>query len=300
MALSPLYRLLATIAGLRDTPVESLPPDEARRQFTPGARGPALVMGRPAALASVVDTVIAGVPVRRYVPRAPKPGLIVFFHGGGWVVGDLDSHHIPASHLAAAAGRELVAVHYRRAPEFPFPAAFDDALAVTRHFHDASAGVVVAGDSAGGNLAAAVALELPVQGQLLVYPGTDLAAEAPSYERYATGHVLRRDAVRYYRQAYAPEAAMREDPRCSVLRAPRVPHRVPAYVLLAENDVLHDEGVAYARKLEAAGTPTVLDVVPGVFHGFFNMQALAAGRESLRRAARWLEGCLSEAGSSAR
>ena len=288
MPLSPLYRALAFIAHLRDVPVESLPPAAARARFTPGARGPSVVMGRRAPLEATEDTVIAGIPVRRYVPRERKPGTVVYFHGGGWVVGDLESHDIPASHLADASKREVIAVHYRLAPEHPFPAAWEDALAVTRHLHDASDDVVVAGDSAGGNLAAAMALALPVRAQVLVYPVTELAHEHPSYERYATGHVLRREAMRYYRARYAPTAAQQEDPRASVLRA-TISQRVPAYVLLAENDVLHDEGVAYARALEAAGTPVTLDVVPGVFHGFFNMQALAAGAGALRRAADFID-----------
>lgn len=291
MALSPLYWALAKVSGLISTPVETVAPELARRQFVPGARGPAIVMGQVAPGITLRDDVIEGVPVRRYLPERPKGGRVIYFHGGGWVVGNLDSHDIPVSWLAAKSQREVIAVDYRLAPEHPFPAAYDDCAKVCLAL--AGESFVVAGDSAGGNLSAALASKVGAKAQLLIYPAVDLAAESPSFDRYAEGHVLRRKAVRYYIHSYVPVLDHRFDPRVSPIRRDSLKSEPPAYVLLAENDVLHDEGVAYFEKLKAAGVPSVLDDVPGVFHGFFNMQNLAAGRRALTRAAKWVDQQLS-------
>lgn len=230
--------------------------------------------------------------MRAYRPAsASKDACIVYFHGGGWVVGDLESHDVPCRALADASGLELIAVDYRLAPEHPFPAAIDDALAVTRALAS-SKRVFVAGDSAGGHLAAVVSRRcaadgLALAGQLLMYPVTDCARESASYERYATGHVLSRETMRYFRRSFVPVEAQRDHPDASPLRAPPIV-TCPAYVLLAECDVLVDEGRAYAKKLADEGTPVVLDEVPGVLHAFFSMQGLRPGREAMTRVTAWL------------
>jgi acetyl esterase len=245
-------------------------------------------MGRRAKLAEVRDEELAGVPVRRYVPHGAQPGVLAFFHGGGWVVGDLESHDVPASALAAATRREVVAVHYRLAPEHPYPAALEDCLAVTRAL--AGQRVVVAGDSAGGNLAAAVAnaLGTALAAQVLVYPVTDCAGEHPSYAAYATGHLLTREAMRFYVRSYVPDEARRQEPGCSPLRAPSLRGAPPALVLTAGCDVLRDEGVAYAERLRADGVEVHHTEYPGTVHGFFSMQGLSEGLSAVQQVANWL------------
>ncbi len=255
---------------------------------------PAMLFGRPAAMFAISDERIAEVPVRRFVPTGAHDGVILWFHGGGWVVGDVDSHHIPCRALAEATKRQVISVDYRLAPEHRFPAALDDCLAVTRALAGVHQAVAVAGDSAGGNLAAVVARRFRDEGrklraQLLVYPVTDCGAESPSYERYASGFLLARSTMRYYTREYVPDDATRLSPDVSPLRAASLEGVAPARVVLAECDVLHDEGAAYAEKLRAAGVPTELDEVPGFLHGFFNLQGFPESRAALARAAQWLQ-----------
>lgn len=254
--------------------------------------GPAFVMGSHQKLAAVKDEHLAGVKIRRYVPQAVKPGLLVYFHGGGWVLGDIDSHDSPARGLSIATQREVISVDYRLAPEHRYPAAVDDALAVTRGLA-AQHRVVVAGDSAGGNLAAVVANRCAADGlgltaQVLVYPVTDCAAETPSYALFASGHLLSREAMRYYRSEYVPDEARRHEPDCSPLRAVSLKGAAPSYVLLAGCDVLRDEGRAYAKRLKDEGVDSHLDEVPGVLHGFFSLQGLSEAKSATTRVAQWL------------
>ncbi len=280
------YRLLAVAAARLARPVETVGVAQARRDLRRG--GPAFVMGRRPLLASVSDDRIADVPVRRYVPFGSRTGTLVFLHGGGWVLGDLESHDVLAGRLAAATGRTVIAVDYRLAPEHPYPAAVEDALAVV----DALDGpLVVAGDSAGGNLAAVVSNERRSRfaAQLLVYPVIDCAAERASYETFAEGHFLTRKTMRFFTATYVPDAARRLEPRCSPIHSLSLAGAPPTFVLLAGCDPLRDEGRAYAARLHEEGVDVVLDEVPGTLHGFFSMQGLREGREALERMARWLE-----------
>jgi acetyl esterase len=290
-SLSLKWKLIAWAAS-RAPATETTPPAKARALMRKSTAGPALVMGRHPKLASVRDEQVAGVKVRRYVPEGAKPGLLVYFHGGGWVIGDVDSHESPARGLAVATGREVVSVDYRLAPEHRYPAAFDDSLAVTKVLA-AQQRVVVAGDSAGGNLSAVVANRSAKDGtalaaQVLLYPVTDCVAETASYETFATRHLLTRETMRYFRREYVPDEARRAEPGCSPLRAESLRGVAPAYVLLAGCDVLRDEGRAYAKKLQADGVETHLDEVPGVLHGFFSLQGLSEGRAATARVAQWL------------
>jgi acetyl esterase len=281
------YRAIAFLGARLSPPTHTVPLARARAQMR--NLGPALVMGRRARLAEVTDGEVAGVRVRRYVPHGVQPGLLLFFHGGGWVVGDLESHDVPASALAAALGREVVAVDYRLAPEHPYPAALEDCLAVTRAL--SARRPVVAGDSAGGNLAAAVAQALggePLTAQVLIYPVTDCAAEHPSYAEYATGHLLTAEGMRHYVRTYLPDPARRSEPGCSPLRAPSLRGLPPALVLTAGCDVLRDEGVAYAERLRAEGVEVHHAEYPAALHGFFNMQGLPEGVSAVQHVARWL------------
>lgn len=259
-----------------------------RAEFLKAAAGPSFLTGGRPKLAQIGDDIIEGVRVRRYRPHDARPGTVVFFHGGGWTVGDLDSYDVLAGTLAALSGHEVVSVDYRLAPENPYPAAFDDAVAVTRAM--AAAGpVAVAGDSAGGNLAAAVANRVPVLGQLLMYPVLDCANESASYEAYATGHILTREGIRAYRRNYVPEPRRRTEPDASPLLAPSLDRTPPAYLIVAECDVLRDESLAYAERLRQAGRPVTVDIVPGVLHGFLSLLGLSEAQAALSRGSEWLD-----------
>jgi acetyl esterase len=253
---------------------------------------PDFIFGTAASMASVSDSRLSGVPVRRYVPEGSLDGVIVYAHGGGWVVGDLDSHDKVARALAKASRHEVVAVDYRLAPEHRFPAGLEDCLAVTRTLAATHHTIAVAGDSSGGNLAAVVAQtfareQRPLRAQLLIYPVTECVTEGESYEQWAEG-LLTRERMRYYRREYVPDEALRADPAVSPLRAQSFERLAPAYVLLARCDVLYDEGLAYAAKLKAAGVPTELEIVPAMMHGFFNLLGFEQTRAAMNRAGAWL------------
>ncbi len=285
------WRAIAWLAAL-GPPTEQTEPAKARAAMRKATAGPAFLVGRHPELASVRDERLAGVKVRRYLPEGAKPGVLVYFHGGGWVIGDVDTHDSPARGLAVATGREVVSVDYRLAPEHRYPAAFDDALAVTQALA-AQQRVAVAGDSAGGNLAAVVANRCAQDGialaaQVLLYPVTDCAAETRSYEEFSKGFLLSRETMRYFRREYVPEEARRAEPECSPLRASSLKGVAPGYVLLAGCDVLRDEGRAYAKRLQADGVETQLDEVPGVLHGFFSLQGFREGKAAKTRVAQWL------------
>ncbi len=238
-------------------------------------------------IGAVRDLPVGDRPGRLYTPTvAPRDrtGLLVFFHGGGFVYGDLDSHDAPCRFLAERAGVRVLAVDYRRAPEHPFPAAYDDAVASVRWaFENAeSLGVdpdriAVGGDSAGGNLAAgaaiAAALEgLPLAFQLLVYPLTDATHETRSMDLFADlGLYLTRGYIDVAESSYLPDLRDRTDPRVSVLFEKIPEGLAPAYLATAGFDPLRDEGEAYARLLSEAGVPVELRRFPDLIHSFFNV-----------------------------
>jgi acetyl esterase len=212
-----------------------------------------------------------------------QPAL-VFLHGGGWVIGDLESHDQVCRALANAARSIVAAVDYRLAPEHKFPAAVDDAIAATRWIADNAARLgidakrlAVGGDSAGGNLAAVVSLDArdrggpPLVFQLLVYPGTDMALDQPSHWRHADQLPLRRTTMQWFVRNYLRDAADVRDWRASPLRAASFERLPPALVVTAGFDPLHDEGEAYAQALSAAGVPVALKRFDGQIHGFLNM-----------------------------
>jgi acetyl esterase len=213
----------------------------------------------------------------------PQPGLI-YFHGGGWVIGDLESHDQVCRALANAARLIVIAVDYRLAPESRFPAAVADALAATRWIaeHAAVLGVdrdklAVAGDSAGGNLAAVVALAArdaagpPIGAQLLIYPVTDMSRERASHRRHADQLPLTRGALRWFLDHYIADARDREDWRASPLCAAHFRELAPALVITAGFDILSDEGDAYAEALKSAGVRVTHAQFAGQIHGFLSM-----------------------------
>ena len=215
------------------------------------------------------------VAVRAYRPVMDEtlPAL-VFFHGGGWTIGDLDTHDVLCRQLALGARCAVFSVDYRLAPEYPFPAAVEDCFAATRYVAENARqlkirGLAVGGDSAGGNLAATVALLARDGGapridfQLLIYPATDQRCATPSHERNGQGYLLTSDAIRYFRRAYLPNEKDWTDWRASPLLARSHANLPPALVITAGYDPLLDEGRAYAERLKAAYRE-----YPDMVHGF--------------------------------
>ena len=228
------------------------------------------------------------IPLRSYRPLhaghdAALPAL-VYFHGGGWVIGDLETHDVLCRELANQSGCAVIAVDYRLAPEHRFPAAVDDALAATRWIHaNASAlridarRIAVGGDSAGGNLAAVVALaardagDLPLAFQLLVYPVTDQRRSAPSHTGNGQGYLLTREAISYYHDHYLGDTSHDLDWRASPLLHASHAGLPPAFVVTAGYDPLRDEGLQYAQKMSADGSFATLVNFERQVHGFILM-----------------------------
>ena len=259
----------------------------------------------PAALppmAAVDDVEVGGVPARVYRPHAGTPApTVVYLHGGGFVIGDLDTHDVTARILALDVGAVVVSVDYALAPEHPFPAGLDDAWSA---FRDVASRVgdfggdpdrlVVAGDSAGANLAAVTAIRARDEGvalaaQLLAYPTVDPGGEYPSRTENADGYFLTADDMAWFSAQYlgvpvdSAEAHERaKDPRVAPLLAPTLAGVAPAVIATAQYDPLRDEGAAYARALEAAGVTVWHRTFPGMIHGFYGTPLpgpLAATRE---------------------
>jgi acetyl esterase len=218
--------------------------------------------------------------LRVYRPVAGEtlPAL-VYFHGGGWTIGDVDTHDVLCRQLALGARCVVVSVDYRLAPEHPFPAAVDDCFAATRYVAGNAAKLkigrmAVGGDSAGGNLAATVALLARDQGgpalafQLLIYPATDQRCATPSHERNGEGYLLTRDGIEFFRRAYLPNRQDWLDWRASPLLAKSHADLPPALVITAGYDPLLDEGRAYAERLRAAGVEAAYREFADMVHGF--------------------------------
>lgn len=235
------------------------------------------------------------IPMRLYVPNSagPRPGLLVWYHGGGFVIGSLDSHDAGLRLVADEARCLVLSVDYRLAPEHKFPAAVDDAVAALgwaqEHAADLGADparVAVAGDSAGGNLAAVVAqltraggeLGRPPCFQLLVYPATDLSRSTASHRTLGAGLLLTRRLIDWFVDQYVSSPEEIADPRASPLAARDLSGLAPAAVVVAGFDPLRDEGRAYARRLREAGVPTQLVEHPALVHGFITTTALPAAR----------------------
>ncbi|MFG2876669.1 alpha/beta hydrolase [Streptomyces sp. NPDC048337] len=246
-------------------------------------------------VASVYDAVADGVPVRVYDP-APGAGgrpLVVYLHGGGWVMCGLDTHDALCRRLAAASGAVLVSADYRLAPEHPWPAAPDDALTVLLWARAQAPAlgcdpdrVVVAGDSSGGNLAAVTALRAPelVAGQLLFYPPLDASMGFESVTAYGRGYFHTAAHMAWYWDQYGGDP---DHPHVSPLRAPDLSGLPRTLIVLADCDVLRDEGLAYARRLAEAGVDCAVQLHPAVFHGFLGLP-LQTAATALAGAAAWV------------
>ena len=238
-----------------------------------------------------------------YLPKLAMTGAaaIVYLHGGGWVMCDLDSHDAICRRLSLRTGAVVVSVHYRRAPESPFPAALDDAYAALRWLHARadqhgidSDRIAIAGDSSGGNLAAATAILARDRGgptprcQVLLYPVTDCRLDSPSYQRFArAGGFLTLPKMTWYWEQYRPTGP-RDHPYCAPLRAQLV-GLPPTLLVIAECDPLNYEGHAYARKLEAAGVAVTAREYRSSFHAFFGLaDTFAVAREAEDDVVSWL------------
>jgi acetyl esterase len=283
--LAPEVQLtLALLERLREPRLETLSPSEARqvrRRLT------AVYAGKPVAIGAIRDMEIdATVPLRArhyvaYEPGAPRP-LLVYYHGGGFTYGDLDTHDGVCRMLCRHAGAHVLAIDYRLAPEHPFPAAVEDARAALRwaYANASQLGadphrIGVGGDSAGGNLAAVVSQLAARDGgpapvlQLLIYPATDFTSRRRSRELFGEGFLLTNAEMDWFETNYlGPARAQASDPRASPLLADDLSGLAPAFVVTAAFDPLRDEGEEYAKALQDAGTPATLRRFPGLIHAF--------------------------------
>jgi acetyl esterase len=304
MPLDPQIKaLLDKAAGLPE--VHTLSVAEARAM----AERRIALMAPPPAVGRVAERLVAGpggaLALRLYTPAAPGVHpLLLFFHGSGFVLCSLDTHDGMCRNLCAGAECIVVSVDYRLAPEHKFPAGLEDCVFATRWAaaHAAEFGadpqrLVIAGDSAGGNLAAAAALRLrdegggpPLSGQLLIYPVTDYHTPAtPSYTENAAGYGLTREAMKWFWGHYLSDPGEAANPYAAPLRAEDLAGLPPAFVMTAEYDPLRDEGERYAERLRAAGVPTVLSRRDGVNHGFlFWVGRVDRAGEAMAEACAWL------------
>jgi len=296
MALDPESQRLIDLMAAANRPAwNTLSPKAARELYLslrPVAQGPL-----PAGV-TVVDRTVAGpagqLPVRIYRPASAaadaKLAALVYAHGGGWVFGNLDSHDVLCAQLALEAGIAVFAIDYRLAPEARFPGAFDDVVAGLKWVaaNGPSVGIdparlAVGGDSAGGNLAAAVSIWARDNGgpklhlQLLAYPVTDAVARAESYRRYEDGYGLNAATMEWFFDHYTPDRDARGDWRVSPLRATSLAGLPPALVVTAGYDPLRDEGRAYAFRLQQEGTLADLVEFGGMLHGFLSSPMLLHG-----------------------
>ena len=284
MPLDPrIQGLLEAMAGIEIPPMESLDAPSMRAAFNTPM--PAVQQEAVGAVENLsIATADASLAARLYRPQGGAPrALLVYFHGGGWVIGTLDTHDQTCRLLCNGLQAVVVSVDYRLAPEFPFPIPQQDCFNATAWIaqHRAQLGaaglpLLVGGDSAGGNLAAVVALRardtgLELAGQLLIYPVTNFDFTTESYRNGDNTPMLTTGAMRHFWGMYLKNEADGADPLASPLRAPSLANLAPAYVVTAGYDPLRDEGAAYARALEAAGVRTLHRDCAGMIHGFMSM-----------------------------
>ena len=296
MQLDPaLAELLASLDPSAETPVEEMTPEDARATWKEEM---AAVAGPQRPVKSVTAHEAPGLAgplaVRLYEPEGADGRvlpILVYYHGGGWIRGDLDTHDDVCRYLCHHAGCLVASVDYRLAPEHRFPAALDDCDAATRwvaenaaHLGADSARLAIGGDSAGGNIACGVTLRVRGRGgpaicfQLLIYPATDLAGETKSKRLYSSGYLL--NSMPFYVASYLGPEGDAADPLASPLLAPDLTDLPPAFVLTAGFDPLRDEGEAYARRLKAAGVPTAYRCHEGMIHGFVSITGLIETAEA--------------------
>lgn len=273
---------LDQLKALGALPLHSLTPQQARPVVVADSR----ILGDPEPVGRAEDRKIRGpageIPIRIYTPSGAGPfGVLVYYHGGGWVVCDIETHNNLCCSIANQAECIVVSVEYRLAPEHKYPAAVEDAYAAAEWVFDCagtlggdSRRIALGGDSAGGNLAAVVALKARDKAafrpslQVLIYPVTDFGFHTPSYHANAEGFMLTREDMKWFWGHYLDREEQGAEPCASPLRAGDLGNLPPALVITAEYDPLCDEGEAYAGRLREAGVPVVLSRYEGVIHGF--------------------------------
>jgi acetyl esterase len=278
--------VLRAMARARRTTLQSMSPQDARASYELGAN--VLEIARPV-IASVQDHDMLTRDGQQIVVRLYRPDdatllpALLFFHGGGFVIGSIETHDILCRQVSLLSGCAVLSVNYRLAPEYKFPTADNDAWDALQWLHANAAGLqidaarlAVGGDSAGGTLAASVAIQardagLPLALQLLFYPGCAAHQDTPSHQRFAEGFVLEEAQITWFFNHYVRSRADRDDWRFAPLNAPDVEGVAPAWIGLAELDPLVDEGVMYGDKLRAAGVQVDLEIYRGVTHEFIKM-----------------------------
>ena len=303
----PYYKAIIDAYAAAGRPYfHQVSPVEARAMMRASMAAAPPPVGLPE-LASVTNETIPGphgdIPVRRYKPQGASPGICVFFHAGGWVIGDLDLSDSTCRRLAGAAQCEIVSVEYRKAPEHPFPQPLDDAYAALQWAARQNAGpVLLIGESAGGNLAAACAIRArdengpKVVGQFLAYPVTDHDFQTASYNEVGDNNwLLSRNDMRWFWDQYAPSSAVRANPLLSPLHVANAAGLPPSLIYVAELDPLREEGLAYARKLSDAGVPVATRCDPEMLHGYLSAAgAIPQVAEALAEAGAWIKDRLAE------
>ena len=299
-----IQQVLKVMAELNLKPIEAMTPAEARAQMEATAQSR---KAEPLPVARVEERMVpgpaGGIRLRLYWPNAAAPApVIVYYHGGGHVIGSLDTHDLIARNLCAGTEALVASVDYRMGPEHKFPAAVEDSFAALKwvHAHANELGadpdrIGVHGDSAGANLAAVVALMARDAGtpnlrlQSLVYPVADYGLTGDSYEKFAEGYgLLTRQAMVWFRNHYLRSPRDAEDWRASPIRVATLAGLAPAIVVTAECDVLHDDGERYAEALRRAGVPVEYKEYPGMIHAFFGMVPVVDDAMNAQRAV-WAE-----------
>ena len=303
-----MQAVLDQLAKLGGKPIETLSPAEARQQPSPADAVKALIESQgmratPEAVASVEDSTFAGpggnVAIRIYKPGGAGPlPVVLYVHGGGWVIADLDAYDASPRALANAAQAIVVSTHYRQGPEHKFPAAHDDVLAAyqwvlanAEKLGGDPRRIAVVGESAGGNMAANVAIAARDQGwqaplaQVLVYPVADNDLNSPSYIENANAKPLNKPIIEWFVQHYLSTPEESADPRIALVRQSNLAGLPPATIILAQIDPLRSDGEKYADKLKAAGTPVTVHRYDGVAHEFFGMGAVVDKAKAAQQAA---------------
>ena len=316
--LDPIVRQLLEAAEAEgNPPLESFSPEEARKLAIESLK---LAGGTMEPVHSIENLRIPGpdgeIPIRIYTPDAPAPRpALVYFHGGGWVVCDLDTHEVVCTAMARRAGAVVVAVDYRLAPEHKFPAAVTDSYAATAWVASNAEKlgidpkrISVGGDSAGGNLAAVVSLKSrdedgpAIAFQVMVYPVTDLSSyDTPSYREFGENHYLTKSEMEWFRGHYLRSMEDARDPHASPLLALDLSELPPALIITAECDPLRDEGQAYAKRLEYDGVPVTYTCYAGMIHPFFSLSgAIPQAFDAIQQVANAVANSLSLAPSPGR
>ena len=306
---SATLKFLGQMADHGGKPIHQCTPNEARALSSWLAKlaGPAPEMWR------VVENTVKGVDstvrLRILTPFEYVRGVLVYYHGGGWVTGSMDEYETVARKLAERTSCAVVLVEYRLAPEHRYPAAVNDSYAalewVEKHLSDIAGRdvpLIVVGDGSGGNLAAVAAMRARDRGgpnlalQVLIYPVADADFERPSYLDPENQLLLTRDDMRWYWDHYLPEYSRRAEPDASPLRSGNLQGLPPAVILTAEHDVLRDEGEAYAERLRGAGVPVDLQRYAGQMHGFFTLLMLPGSELGFQQVVKAVRACIVRAG----